>query len=332
MVFNKMAGLKRAALCAAVGLVFTSVATAADNDKNFPNKLITILTPFPPGSTSDMIPRLVAPIMSKSMGVSVIVENRAGAAGSIGAAKVATAAPDGYNILMATTGVLAINQWLYSGLTYSPEKDFAPVINAAATPNLLVVNPSIPANTLQELVALAKSKPGELTFASGGQGTTSHMCGEQLKVAAGIDIVHVPYRGPAPAVQDLIGGVVTMMCDNLSNVKPYVESGRLKAIALTDKKRSPQLDQVPTSGEGGLPTVLAGNWYSFVVPAGTPKPVVERLNTEFAKALHDPSVTERLEKLGLTVIADTPDEFGAYIKHEATRMKAVVDAAGLKPN
>lgn len=313
------------AFAAALSLL-SFVAGAA----GFPDKTITIVAPFPAGSSSDLIPRLLAPLVSKSLGVPVIVENRAGANGSLGAAAVARSPADGHTILLGTTGVLAINQWIYPKPQYLPERDFTPIINAASTPNLLVVHPKIKANNLKELIALAKAEPGTLSFASAGIGSTSHLCGEALKVATGADMVHVPYKGPAPAAQDLLGGRVSMICDNLSNVLQYVRSGRLKAIALTDEARSPLLPDVPTAGEQGYVGVQAGIWYGFVAPAGTPKDTVEQLNVAFAQALRDPAVQTRLDKLGLAVIADKPQAFEQFIAKESARMKDVVAASGAK--
>ncbi|WP_036596318.1 Bug family tripartite tricarboxylate transporter substrate binding protein [Ottowia thiooxydans] len=294
----------------------------------YPEKTITIVTPFPAGSTSDLIPRLVAPLVSKSLGAPVIVENRPGANGSLGAVKVAAAKPDGYTILVATTGVLAINQWIYAKLQYSPERDFVPIINAASTPNILVVNPSVKATNLKELVSLAKASPGSLTFASAGNGSTSHLCGATLKALSGIDIVHVPYQGPAPATQDVLGGQVSMICDNLSNVMPHIQSGRLKAIVLTDRVPSPVMPGVSTATQAGYPDLQAGIWYGLMAPRGTPKEIVDKLNSAFAAALKDDSVTARLQEMGLTVIADKPEEFGAFIAQEVSRMKKVVQTSG----
>jgi tripartite-type tricarboxylate transporter receptor subunit TctC len=295
---------------------------------DYPNKPITIITPFPPGSTSDLIPRLVAQVMAKSMGVSVLVENRPGANGSIGALKVATSPADGYNILLATTGVLAINQWVYPKLAYSPIKDFDPVINAAATPNMIVVHPSVKAENLNELIALAKSQPGALSFASAGNGSTSHLCGETLKVTAGIDIVHIPYQGPAPAIQDVLSGRVGMICDNFSNVIQHVRAGRLKAIVITSREKILKITDIPTSADAGMPDLEAGIWYGFVAPVGTPKEIINKLNMEFAKALQDPEVTQKLDAIGLKIIADQPDEFRRFIAKEAARMQKVVKATG----
>lgn len=316
---------RRLAFAAALSLLSLAASAAG-----FPDKTITIVAPFPAGSSSDLIPRMLAPLVSKQLGVPVVIDNRAGANGSLGASVVARANADGYTILLGTTGVLAINQWIYPNPTYLPERDFTPIINAAATPNLLVVPRSVPANNLKELIALAKAKPGSLSFASAGNGSTSHLCGEAIKHETGIDMVHVPYKGPAPAAVDLLGGRVTMMCDNLSNVLQYVKKGQLKAIALTGTKRSPALPEVPTAGEQGFPGVQAGIWYGFVAPAATPKETVDRLNAAFSQALHDPAVEARLDSLGLSVIADKPQAFKHFIAQESERMKGVVAASGAK--
>ena len=299
----------------------------------FPKTAITIVVPYPPGSTADTIPRLVGPLMSKSLGVSVIIENRGGANGSIGAVRVASSPADGYTILLATTGMLAINQWIYENPTYNPEKDFTPITNGASTPNILVVNPAIKASSLKELVALAKAEPGKLTFASAGNGSTSHLCGETLNVLEGIDSVHVPYLGAAPALQSVVGGQVSMMCDNLSNVVQQVQNGALRPIVVTALEPSKQLPDVPTSPQAGLPELVAGNWYGFVAPSATPKDVIEKLNNSIVEALRDPKVSANLESLGLTVIADKPDEFGALIAKDSARMENIVKRVKAKiPN
>ena len=268
--------------------------------------------------------------MSKSLGVPVIVENRGGANGSLGAAHVASASADGYTLLLATTGVLAINQWIYERPAYHPEKDFAPITDAASTPNIIVVNPSVKAGSLNELVSLAKAEPGKLTYASAGNGSTSHICGETLKVIEGVDIVHVPYQGPAPALQDVLGGRVSMICDNLSNVVQQVRSGTLKPIVVTANAPSKALPDVPNSSQAGAPELLAGIWYGFVAPSATPKDVIATLNKAIVEALRDPSVADRLDGLGLTVVADKPDEFGAFIAKESARMENIVTRAKAK--
>ena len=314
--------LKKIALAGLGILSILALAPAKASD--FPDKPITIVVPFPAGSTSDMIPRLLGPLLTKSLGVPVVVENRPGANGSIGAARVASAAPDGYTLLLVTTGVLAINQWIYAKPLYSPEKDFTPIVNAAATSNMIVVNPSVKASTLKELVALAKAQPSALTFASAGNGSTSHICGEALKVLGGIDIVHVPYQGPAPALQDVLGNRVSMICDNFSNVVQQVRAGTLKAIVVTTKQRNSQLPDVPSSPDAGMPELEAGIWYGFVAPAATPKPIVEKLNKAFVEALRNPEVVSRLQGVGMNIVADTPDQFKAFIAGESARMESIV--------
>ena len=319
--------LKKLGLAALALALTLSPAMAAD----YPDRPITIVVPFPAGSSSDMIPRLLGPMVSKALnGVPVIIENKPGANGSLGAVRVAGATPDGYTILMATTGVLAINQWIYAKPLYSPEKDFTPIVNAAATPNMIVVNPDVKASTLKELIALAKAEPGTLSFASAGNGSTSHICGEALKVLAGVNIMHIPYQGPAPALQDVLGGRVSMICDNFSNVVEYVRTGKLKAIAVTAKTRAEQLPDVPSAAEAGLPDLEVGIWYGFVAPAATPKDIVEKLNKAFVDALRDPVVTSRLKGVGLSVVADKPDEFKAFIAKESARMESIVKQANAR--
>ena len=296
----------------------------------FPARQISIMVPFPPGSSSDLIPRALAPVMSQSMGVPVIVENRPGAGGNVGAALVARGDASGHQVLMAPSAVLAINQWLYKEPGYDPKKDLTPVINAATTPNMWVAHPDAPVKTIGEVLAQAKARPGALAFASGGNGTTGHLCGELLKATARVYMLHVPYRGPAPALQDVLAGRVPLMCDNFSNVITHVRSGRLKAVALTALKRHPQAPEVPTVDESGLPGFDVGVWYGFAVPAATPRPVVQRLNAEFAKALREPKVAERMEQLGLAVVADSPEQFAGFVAAESEKMRRLVEISGAR--
>jgi tripartite-type tricarboxylate transporter receptor subunit TctC len=307
-------------------MIFSAAAAA----QAFPARQITIVVPYSPGSTSDLIPRAIAPLMSQSMGVPVVVENRPGAGGNVGAAAVAKGESSGHTLLMAPSAIHATNQWLYKDAGYEPQKDFTPVINAATTPNLWVAHPDLPVKTVRDVIALAKSKPGSLSFASGGAGTTSHLCGELLKTAAGIDMVHVPYKGPAPAVQDLLAGRVQLMCDNFSNVITHVRNGKLRAIAVTALKRHPQAPEVPTVDESGLPGFEINVWYGFAVHSGTPKPVVQKLNGEIAAALHNATVAERLQGLGLTIVADSVEDFGRFVAAESEKMRRLVQASGAK--
>ena len=298
--------------------------------QTFPVRTVTIMVPFPPGSSSDLIPRALAPLMSQSMGVPVIVENRPGASGNVGAALVARGDASGHQVLMAPSAILATNQWLYKEPGYDPQKDLAPVINAAATPNMWVAHPDTAVKTIGDVIARAKEKPGALAFASGGNGTSSHLCGELLKTTAKVDMLHVPYKGPAPALQDVLSGRVPLMCDNFSNVIAHVRSGRLRGVALTAMKRHPQAPDLPTADESGLPGFEIGVWYGFAVPAATPKPAVQRLNAELAKALRDPKIAERFEQLGLAVVADSPEEFARFVAAESGRMRRLVEVSGAR--
>ena len=308
-------------------LLCAACAGVAAQDQ-FPSRPITLVSPFQPGGTTDVIPRAVAPLLSASLGTPVIVENRPGATGAIGAAHVARSKPDGHTLLLAPTPVLAINQWVTKNLSYDPRTDFAPVINVATAPNLLVVHPAVPARDLGELIALAKAKP--LSFASAGNGSPQHLCGELLKLTAGIDLVHVPYKGAAPAQQDVMAGHVPMACDALSNTLSPVKAGRLRAIALAAAARHPQAPEIPTAREAGLPGFEFEVWFGFVAPSATPAALVERLNGEFRRALHTPVVAARLEGLGLTIVAGSPREFAALIAAESAKWRAIVERAGVK--
>jgi len=313
---------------ALIALLFSIHVGAA----TFPQGPITVIVPFSPGGSSDLIPRMLASLVSSTLAVPMIVDNKPGANGSIGAVQVANAAADGYTLLLGTTGMFAINQWMYKDLRYAPERDFAPIVLAASTPNLLVANLQFPANNLQELVALAKAQPGQFSFASAGNGSTSHLCGEVLKQAAGIDLVHVPYKGSTPGVLDVLSGQVAMMCDNLSNVMQHVRAGKLKAIALADEQRNPLLPEVSTTAEQGFPQVLASNWYGFLAPAGTPTEVIETLNTAIGDALKNADVRQRLADLGLTANPESAQAFGRRITQDALRMKEIVQASGASAN
>jgi len=311
-------------------MLVLAAAPLAGVAQPFPSRPITIVVPYSPGSTSDLIPRAIAPHLSQSLGQPVVVENRPGAGGNIGAALVAKGDASGHTVLMAPSAILATNQWLYKDPGYNPQKDLTPVIDAATTPNLWVAHPSLPVKTIADVIALAKAKPGTLSFASGGAGTTSHLCGELLKTSAHVDLIHVPYKGPAPALQDVLAGRVPLMCDNFSNVTAHVRSGKLRPIALTALKRIPQAPDVPTADESGLPGFEINVWYGFAVPAATPKPVVQKLNTEMAQALHVPAVAERLQSLGLTIVADKPEEFARFVASESEKMHRLVQASGAK--
>jgi tripartite-type tricarboxylate transporter receptor subunit TctC len=308
-------------------LLLAACASAAAQDK-FPTRPITLVSPFQPGGTTDVVCRAVAPVVSESLRTPVIVENRPGATGAIGAAHVAKSRPDGHTLLMVSTPVLATNQWVYKDLPYNPRTDFTAVINVGTSPNLLAVHSGIPAHSVAELIALAKAKP--LSFASAGNGSPQHLCGELLKIAAGIDLVHVPYKGAAPALQDVIAGQVPVICSSLTTTLAPVRAGRLRAIALAAGVRHAQAPDIPTAREAGLPAFEFEVWFGFVAPAATPAPIVERLNAEFGRALRIPAVAAQLQTLGLNIVADSPREFAALIAAESGKWRDIVERAGVK--
>ena len=295
----------------------------------FPNRNIMIIVPFQPGGSNDIIARLVSPLLSSELKTNVIIENKPGASGIIGSAHVAKSEADGHTILIAPVGVLSVNQWMFKDLSYNPEKDFAPLSLAATVSNVLVVNPSFPAKSVQELVAYAKANPGKVNFASMGIGTSGHLCGEMFKKAAGVDITHVPYKGSAPATSDLLAGQVQMMFDNLPTSLPHIQSGGLRALAVTSADRHPQAPDVPTVKESGYSDFVAESWFGFVAPAKTPENVRNTLASSLAKALQNDNIRAQLEKMGLRVSGNTPAQFASYIASESQKWKKVIDDAGV---
>ena len=250
--------------------------------------------PFPAAGTTDILARAAAQKLTEAFGQSVVVDNRPGAAGNIGADLVAKSAPDGYTLLMGTVGTHAINPSLYSKMPYDHVKDFVPVVLVAGVPNVLVVNPALPVNSVADLIKLAKDKPGQINFASSGSGTSIHLSGELFKTMAGVDITHVPYKGSSPALVDLIGGQVQIMFDNLPSALPQIKAGKLRAIAVTSLKRAPVLPDVPTISESGLPGFEASSWFGVLAPAGTPAPIVGRINAEINKWLQSADARRKI--------------------------------------
>jgi tripartite-type tricarboxylate transporter receptor subunit TctC len=296
---------------------------------NYPAKPIRIVVPFPPGGATDEAARLIATKMGEHWGQPVVVDNRPGAGGNVGSDIVAKSAPDGYTLVMGVTGSHAINISLYSKMPYDPVKDFIAISQVAVVPNVLVVHPSVPAKNLAELVALAKTEPGKLNYASLGNGTAAHLGMEMLKTAAGIDVTHVPYKGSAPAVSDLIAGQVQMMVDGLPSSLPHVKAGQLRAIALTSLHRSPSLPDLPTIAET-YPGFYADAWSGLFAPKGTPQPVIDKLSTEVQRILHLPDVRQKLAALGAEPVGSTPVEFEAHVKREIAKWAKVVKSSGAK--
>ena len=302
---------------------------AAAQASDFPNKAIRLVVPFPPGGATDAAARLVAVKMSEHWGQPVLVDNRAGAGGNVGSDLVAKSPADGYTLVMGVTGSHAINTSLYSRMPYDPVTDFVAISQVAVVPNVLVVHPSVPAKNLAELVALAKKEPGKLNYASLGNGTAAHLGMEMLKSEAGVDITHVPYKGSAPAVSDLLGGQVQMMVDGLPSALPHVKAGKLRAIALTSLRRSPSLPDLPTISET-YPGFYADAWSGLFAPKGTPQPVVNKLSAEVQRILKLPDVREKLAALGAEPVGSTQAEFAAHVKKEIDKWARVVKTSGAK--
>jgi tripartite-type tricarboxylate transporter receptor subunit TctC len=320
---------RRTCVLAAVAAAALALAPlAAQAQAAFPTKPITIIVPFSAGGTTDILARVVGQYMSKDLGQPVIVDNRAGAAGNIGAQLVARAAPDGYTLLMGTVGTHAINQSLYKKMPFDPIKDFAPLSRVALVPNLLVANPSQPYKTVKEMIAYAKANPGKITFASSGNGTSIHLSGELFQHMAGVEMQHVPYRGSAPAVTDLIGGQTAVMFDNMPSSIAYVKSGKLRALAVTTPKRSPALPDVPTIAEAGVPGYSATSWFGLLAPANIPAPVVGKLNASILKALADPEVKKKLAEQGAEPHGEKPEQFAEFIRSETAKWGKTVKQSG----
>ena len=295
------------------------------------DKPITIVVPYSPGGTTDMLGRLIAQQLGAALGRTVIVDNKPGAGTAIGAGQVARSAPDGTTLLVATSTTLAINPWLYKKLPYDPAKDFAPVSLIGAVPLMVVVHPSVQANTLAELVALARSRPEGLSYGSAGNGSPQHLGAEMFKAATGVNLNHVPYKGSAPALTDLLGGQLQLMFTDIAPALQHVRSGKLRALAVTSRKRQPAVPEVPTVAESGVAGTAgfeAVAWQSIVAPAGTPADVVERYSREIAKIMAQPELRQKLERDGFEPDSSTPRQLAAYIAAEAKRWGPVVRASG----
>jgi len=312
-------------------LVFSGLALAIAhaNAQSYPTKPVRVIVPFPPGAGADITTRLFAPRLSEALGQAVVVENRAGAAGNIGAEVVARAAPDGYTLLTAPASI-AISQTLYKKLSFDLLRDFQAVSMLASVPFLLVVHPSLPVKNVKDLIALAKARPGQLNYASTGNGSSPHLTAEMLKMQARIDAVHVPYKGTPLAVTDLLTGQVSFMFANALSMLPHVNSGRLHALGVTSAKRNAATPQLPTMAESGLPGFESGTWYALLAPAGTPREVVARLSAEIGKLTQHPDIRKKLVAQGAEALTMTPGETAAYIKSEVAKWGKVVEASGAK--
>ncbi|MDH5264528.1 MAG: tripartite tricarboxylate transporter substrate binding protein [Betaproteobacteria bacterium] len=317
----------RALVLASLAVLLPLAGLAA---QPYPAKQVRLVVPYPPGGPLDTVARLLGQKVAAGLGHPVIVDNVPGAGGNIGAATVARAAPDGYTLLMGAVATHAINPALYPSIPYDAGKDFAAVTQVASTPNVLVVNPAIPADSVAEFIAYAKSRPGKLNFGSGSTGSAGHLAGELFKSMAGVDMTHIPYKGAAAAMQDLVGGRVDLMFDNLASSLAQVKGGRIRALAVTTAKRSSLAPDIPTLAESGLPGFDIGTWFGIFVPAGTPRPVVDRLHDEFVRALASPDVRERMLSLGAEPVGDTPEAFAAHARAEAAKYAKLVRSSGAK--
>jgi tripartite-type tricarboxylate transporter receptor subunit TctC len=313
----------------ALFLALALLTGVAHAQEPYPSRPLKFILPFPPGGGTDLLGRLLAERLAANLGQPVVTENRGGAGGNVGAEAAARSAPDGYTIVLVAPS-LAISPTLYSKLNYDPVKDFAPIGLVASVPNVMVTHPSVPASNLQDFIALAKSKPGGMNFGSGGSGTSNHLAGELLNLAAGIKLVHVPYKGVNLAMQGVLAGEVQLVFIGIPVPAPHIKAGRLRALAVLARERSPILPDVPTAAEAGLGNFDVTTWYGILAPAGTPRPIITRLNAEFVKIMRTAEVKERLAAMATDPLTSTPEEFGAYIQAEIAKWGDVVRKAGLR--
>lgn len=316
-----------ASLLAAIALP----AVAAEDVQKYPSKPIRLVVPFTPGGSTDILARVIGQKLTEAWGRQVVIDNRPGAGGNIGVELVAKSAADGYTLVMGHIGTFGVNPTLYPKLPYDPLKDFQPVTLVALVPNMLSVNPGVPAKSVKELVALAKAKPGTINFGSGGNGSAAHLAGEYFKLLTKTDITHIPYRGTAPAVTDLISGQIQMIITGVPPTINFAKAGKLRALAVATSKRLALLPELPTIAEAGVPGYEATQWYGVLAPARTPRPIVMKLNAEMAKAIHGPDVKAKLAADAAEPVGNSPEEFGEFIKKEIARWAPVVKASGAKP-
>jgi tripartite-type tricarboxylate transporter receptor subunit TctC len=300
--------------------------------QQYPTRPVRFVVPFPPGGSVDTLARTIGPRLTDALGQQIVVDNRPGGNGDIGMLVVAKAPADGYTLVLGYIANIAIAPSLYPKMPYDPVKDYAPVTQVATSPNVLTAHPSVQAKNLRELIALAKTKPGAVNFASTGVASVGHLTGELLNNLAGMKMTHVPYKGGGQAIIDLVGGHVQVMFSGFSAAMPHIKSGKARALAVTGAARSPALPDVPTIAEQGFPGVEATAWYGVLAPAGTPKPIVTRLHGEIVKILKLPDVVQRLDPLGFEIVGSTPEQFGAYIRSETRKWEKVVKASGAKPD
>ena len=306
-------------------------ALAAESADKYPSKPIRLVVPFTPGGSTAILARVIGQKLTEAWGKQVVIDNRPGAGGNIGVDLVAKSPADGYTLVMGHIGTFGVNPTLYPKLPYDPIKDFQPITLVALVPNMLSVNPGVPAKSVKELVALAKAKPGTINFGSGGNGSAAHLAGEYFKLMTKTDITHIPYRGTSPAVTDLIAGQIQMIITGVPPTLQFVKAGKLRALGVATAKRLPLLPDLPTIAEAGVPGYEATQWYGVLAPARTPQPIVAKLNAEMARAIKGPDVREKLAADAAEPVGNSPEEFGAFIKKEIARWAPVVKASGARP-
>jgi len=322
--------LHHAGIAVVATLAAATVAPVIAAGELYPNKPIRLVVPFPAGGPLDAVARAVGQKLTDAWGQPVVIDNRPGAGGNIGAELVAKSAPDGYTILEAALSTHAVNVSLYSKMPYDPIRDFAPITLVAVTPNVLVVNPSLPVNSVKDLIVYAKAHPGKLSFGSGSNGSAGHLAGEAFKTEAGVDMVHVPYKGGAPAMQALLAGDTQLMFDNLANSTPQLKAGKIKALAVTTAKRSALAPELPTLAETGLPGFDIYTWWGFITPAGTPKEIIAKWNSEVTRILSTPEMKVFFAQQGAEPTPTSPEEFAALIRREIPKYAKIIKDSGAK--
>ena len=307
-----------------------ALAISAACAQSYPNRPVRWVVPFPPGGSADIMGRMIGQDLSKALGQQVVIENRAGGSAIVGAEYVAKAAPDGYTVLQANVSQMTIHPSLYAKLPYDPVRDFAPVTVLGIVSSVVVTTPALPVRTIGDLIALARKRPGQLNFTSSGAGASTHLTGELLKQRAGISMTHINYKGSGPALTDVMAGFVEIMFENLPSALPFIQSGKLKVLAVTGKERSPVLPAVPTLAESGFPGFDMVSWQALVAPAATPKPVIDRLHADLVRVLTSAQMKEKLFGLGTEVVANTPEQFAQYIREETSKWSKIVREAGIR--
>ena len=321
---------RRQVLISAAAIPLVALPSAPLFAQSYPTKTIRLICPFPPGGAVDIACRALSAELSKQLGTTVAVENRPGAGGNVGLVEAVKSAPDGYTLYMSTSGIQAINPVLYSKMPADPNKELAPISALVSLNNVLVLHPSVKANNVKELIAYAKANPGKLTYASSGNGTSIHMSGEMFKALAGVDMVHVPYKGSAPAVTDLLGGQVQLMFDNIPSSLPHIKAGKLKALATTGAKRDPALADLPTIAESGVSGYESDVWFGLTAPVATPKEIIAKLSEECQKAVKAPAFVKRMTELGYNMIGTNPEKMAEMPKAAITRWAPIVKSSGAK--